>query len=174
MPEENIKYVYRLCPCDRCDVEGIQSWLTDMAAEGLLLAADNVLCGVFTFERKSPQAVVYRLDIAQKRKPRFMEHDDDLTDEELELYRSMGWEHLCQYGDFRIYRSVESDIRELHTESETHAIAVRLLKKKYRNAFIHAILTALFWLLCSHGFLQYGCRMAANCIAEKHRLYFFA
>ena len=72
MSEKKVKHVYRLCPCDRGDVEGIQSWLEDMAMEGLFLADDGVFCGVFTFERGLPKRVIYRLDVAQKRKPRFL------------------------------------------------------------------------------------------------------
>lgn len=162
MSEKAVKHVYRLCPCDRCDVEGIQSWLEDLAAEGLFLAEDGVFCGVFSFERKSPRKVAYRLDVAQKRKPRFMDSGDELTDEELDLYRSMGWEYLLRYGDFRVYRSVERNAPELNTESETHAITISLLKKKHRSSFINAILMALFWLVCSNGFLRYGFRMAAE------------
>ena len=90
MSEMTIKYVHRLCPCDSCDVEGIQSWLEDLAAEGLFLAEDGVFCGVFSFERKSPRRVTYRLDVAQKRKPRFLDSGDELTDVELETYRLMG------------------------------------------------------------------------------------
>lgn len=162
MSEKAVKHVYRLCPCDRCDVEGIQSWLEDLASEGLFLAEDGVFCGVFSFERRSPRKVAYRLDVAQKRKPRFMDSGGELTDEELDLYRSMGWEYLLRYGDFRVYRSMERDATELNTESETHAITINLLKKKHRSSFISAILMALFWLVCSNGFLRYGLRMAAE------------
>ena len=34
MSEKLVKYIHKLCPCDSCDVEGIQSWLEDMAAGG--------------------------------------------------------------------------------------------------------------------------------------------
>ena len=155
------KRVHRLCPCDPCDVEGIQSWLEDLAAQGLFLIKDGVFCGVFTFERRAPQTVAYRLDVAQKQKPRFPESGDELTEEEVELYRAMGWEHLLRYGDFRIYRSAADDVPELHTEGETHAITVGLLKKKYRSAFINAALTAVFFLLCSQSALRYNFRIAA-------------
>jgi len=162
MSEKAVKRVHRLCPCNRCDVEGIQSWLEDMAADGLFLTEDGEFCGIFTFERRSPRKVTYRLDVAQKRKPRFLDSGDELTEEELEIYRSMGWEYLLRYGDFRIYRSVDGDAPELNTEGETHAITISLLKKKHRSSFLNAILSVLFWLLCSHGFLRYGFRMAVE------------
>lgn len=162
MAEKMVKYVHRLCPCDPCDVEGIQSWLEDMAAGGLFLAEDGVFCGIFSFERRSPRKVMYRLDVAQKRKPRFLDSGDELTDEELELYRSMGWEYLLRYGDFRVYRSMERDAPELNTESEIHAITIGLLKQKHRSAFINAVLMTLFWLVFSHSALQYSFQMAVN------------
>ena len=156
------KQVHRLCPCDQSDIEGIQSWLEDMAEQGLFLVEDGVFCGIFTFERKAPRKVAYRLDVAQKRKPRFLESADELSNEEVELYRSMGWEYLLQYGEFRVYRSEMGDAPELNTETETHAITINLLKKKYRRSCVSAILMALLWLVGSNGFLRYGILMAVT------------
>ena len=162
MSEKTIKYVHKLCPCDPCNVEGIQSWLEDMAADGLFLIEDGVFCGVFSFERKSPRKVAYRLDVAQKQKPRFLDSGDELTDEELELYRSTGWEYLLRYSDFRVYRSMERDVPELNTESETHAITIGLLKQKHRSSFIYAVLMALFWVFFAQSALRYTFRIAAS------------
>ena len=145
--KEKKNYVYRLCPCNPCDVEAIQSWLEDLAAEGLFLIREGIFCNVlFTFEPGQPQKVSYRLDVAQKRKARFMDSGDQLTNGELELYREMGWEYLLQYGDFRIYRSLCCGAPELNTESETHAYTINLLKKKQRSSFFGAVVTVLLWL----------------------------
>ena len=162
MSEKMVKYVHRVCPCSPGDVEGIQSWLEDMAGDGLFLVEDGVFCGVFSFERKSPRKVKYRLDVAQKRKPGFLDSGDELTDEEMELYRSMGWEYLLRYGDFRVYRSTERNAPELNTESETHAITIGLLKKKHRSSFVCSIAYAVVFLLFSNGVLRYPYREAAT------------
>ena len=162
MSEKMVKYVHRVCPCSPGDVEGIQSWLEDMAGDGLFLVEDGVFCGVFSFERKSPRKVRYRLDVAQKRKPGFLDSGDELTDEERELYRSMGWEYLLRYGDFRVYRSTERNAPELNTESETHAITIGLLKKKHRSSFVCSIAYAVVFLLFSNGVLRYPYREAAT------------
>ena len=162
MSEKTIKHVHKICPCDPCDVEGIQSWLEDMAAEGLFLIEDGVFCGVFSFERKSPRKTKYRLDVAQKRKPRFLDSGDELTDEELDLYNSMGWEYLLRYGDFRVYRSMERDAPELNTESKIHAITIGLLKQKHRGSFIYAIVYAAMFVLFSNGVLRYPFRETAT------------
>ena len=162
MSEKMVKYVHRLCPCSSCDVEGIQSWLEDLASEGLFLAEDGVFCGVFSFERRSPQKVSYRLDVAQKRKPKFLDSGDELTDEELELYRSMRWEYLLRYGDFRVYRSMERDVPELNTESEIHAMTIGLLKQKHRSSFVYAVVYAAMCLLFSNSVLRYPYRETAS------------
>ncbi len=156
MAEKQTRNVYRLCPCDPCDVERLQSWLEDLAAEGLFLTQDGVFCGVFTFERRTPQRVLYRLDVAQKQKPRFFGGEADLTEEEKETYRSMGWEYLLQYGEFRVYRAAAPDAPELNTESRTHALTIGFLRKKQRRAFITAAIMLLFWLFHTGSALRYS------------------
>ena len=135
--------VYRLCPCDPWDMEGIQSWLEDLSEEGLFLAEDGVCCGVFTFERSQPCRLTYRLDVAQKQKSRFWKSGYELTEEEKELYRAMGWEYLVQYGEFRIYRTADRKAPELNTESQTHAMTMGYLRRDQRNALVHAVLLGI-------------------------------
>ena len=149
------KRYYRLCPCDSHDIEGIQSWLEDLAQEGLFLEEDGVICGMFSFVRGTPARAVYRLDICQKQKPRFFGGSSDLTDEEKELYQAMGWEFLVQYGVFRIYRSTNGNAPELNTETQTHAMTMGYLKKSARRNWITAIGGVLFWLVYSSSALRY-------------------
>ena len=156
------KYVYRLCPCNACDIECIQSWLEDMAAEGLFLIKEGIFCNVlFTFERRQPQKVSYRLDVALKRKARFMDSGDQLTNAELELYRDMGWEYLLQFGDFRIYRALCCGAPELNTESETHAHTINLLKKKQKSEFIWTITALALWHFWDPAGMAFGFKRAA-------------
>ena len=58
---EEPKHVYRLPPCPAYDIEGMESWLSDMAANGLLLSADGFFAGFAIFEKSEPRAVRYRL-----------------------------------------------------------------------------------------------------------------
>lgn len=150
-----MKKSYRICPCDSYDIEGIQSWLEDLAQEGLFLEEDGVFCGVFTFVRGKAERVAYRLDIAQKQKPRFFGGSDGWTEEEKELYRAMGWEFLLQYGEFRIYRALKPDAPELNTESQTHAMTMGFLKRSARSNWIWAIGAVLFWLVFARSALRY-------------------
>lgn len=162
MSEQRTRHVHRLCPCDSYDVEGIQSWLEDLAEEGLFLIKDGVFGGVFSFERRTPQKVSYRLDVAQKRKTGVMDDARNHFGEEVELYRAMGWEYLLSYGEFHIYRATKADAPELNTDTETHAFTISLLKKKQRSAVVRTLLYVLFLILWTQGFLRYGFRMAVS------------
>ncbi len=160
MTKEDKRYVYRICPCDPYDIEGLQSWLEDLALEGLF-PEDDPFCGIFTFERDIGRKVIYRLDAAQKQKPGVFGGGDELSDEEIELYRAMGWEYVLRYRDFRVYRSIDQSAPELNTEPEIHAMTIALMKKRQRSSLMTSILTLALWLLASTSFLRYFHRNAA-------------
>lgn len=163
MTEQTTKYIHRLCPCDRCDIEGLQSWLEDMAAEGLFLIEDGVFCNLFSFVRATPTRTRYRLDVAQKRKPRFFDSGNGLSTEERELYYEMGWEYLLSYGGFHVYRAHKPDAPELNTESETHAITIQLFRKQQRSLLFTALFDILFFgFLYSSRPLGYPFLMAST------------
>ncbi|MBR3767270.1 MAG: DUF2812 domain-containing protein [Clostridia bacterium] len=136
MSEKNI---HRICPCDSYDIEGIQNWLEDMAQEGLLLTKDNVFCDVFTFEKSNPQRAFFRLIPAKK--PRLLSTEQDMSEEEKEVYHSNGFEYLLKYGEFHILRTSKSNATELNTDSNIKTLGI--FKKTQRNAFISAVLMIL-------------------------------
>lgn len=160
MSEEKVRKIHRLCPCAACDVEGIQSWLEDMAAEGLLLTEDDVFCGVFTFERTTPQRMIYRLDVAQKKKSGFFIDTNELTEEEKEAYRSMGWQYILKYGDFRIFRTAQQNAPELNADSQVHAASMGILKKNQRATLIALLIMTAVWFLVAGSTLRFPLRNA--------------
>lgn len=136
----------RICPCNAYDVEAIQTWLEELALEGLLLEKDAVMAGVFTFLRETPRRVTYRLAPAGKTAPGFhadaSEPDEDMT----ELFARMGWEYLTRYRMFYIFRCEDPDAPELHSEPAVQAIAIRSVKKALRLNLISLAILAVFWL----------------------------
>ena len=58
--KEEKKTYYRLVPCPSYDVEGIESWLEDLAEEGLFLTNDGFFCGFGFFHKEEPKKVKYR------------------------------------------------------------------------------------------------------------------
>ena len=104
---------YRLPPCPAYDVEGTESWLSDMAREGLHLAPDGFLLGFAAFERGAPAQVRYRL-AASLRQPGLLDDNGGGPDPEaVELGREMGWEYVARRGDFYLYRTARPGAREL-------------------------------------------------------------
>ena len=150
MSDENIRYTYRICPCFPYDVEGIQTWLEDMASKGLVLEAGGTFLGFFTFRKTVPQKYQYRLAPIQEKKGFFSDTSDGPDDEEQEFSKKCGWEYLVRYGKFYIYRATGNDVRPLHTDPAVHALALEAVKKQQRSAIISAITNFIVCSLVSH------------------------
>lgn len=155
MSDENIRYAYRLCPCFDHDVEGIQTWLEDMAAKGLVLEADGAFLGFFTFRKTTPRKQEYRLAPIQEKKGFFSETSDDPDEEEREFSKECGWEYLVRYGRFYIYRATAEDVRPLHTDPAVHALALEAVKKQQRSAIISTIINFIVVSVVSHELFNF-------------------
>lgn len=132
---------WRICPCRSWDVEGIQTWLEDLAAEGLVLEDDGYFWGMFSFLRTTPRRIVYRLEPVQ-REPSFF--DNESPDEELvETSEQMGWKYLTRYGMFYICCAEDPSAPELHTDPVVQTMALR----KVRKRMLSNVLACLFWLV---------------------------
>lgn len=114
------KKIYRTAPCAKFDIGRIESWLTDMAADGWHLQKRGLL---FVFEKGEPQEVRYRLEPKQD----FGDIDQKPERSIREVYEACGWEAVTDYGSFFIFRAVDEQARELHTDSLVHAASIRRL-----------------------------------------------
>lgn len=137
------RHVYRLPPCPSYDVEGMESWMTDMAKDGLLLTKDGFFAGVATFKQSNPQNLKYRLEAAQKSTSMWADDGGEPDQEAVELSEKYGWEYIAKRGDFYIYRSSEPEARELNTDPEVQAIALNTVRKRQHDAVFRAFL----WLI---------------------------
>lgn len=70
------KFVKKLIPFESCDIPAIQSWLEDMAAQGLFY----VDCGFFCarFEKGEPKKLRYRLDFCDVSLGKIPEEKEEL------------------------------------------------------------------------------------------------
>ena len=122
---EKVKRIRRLAPCPAYDVEKIESWLSDMAKEGWVLEKDGDFFGWLAFQKAAPQAVQYRLE-PKKDGTGF----GDVPDVEIqELCEEYGWEYVDSYGAFFIYRSKGPDVREMNTDLQVQAAALKAGQK---------------------------------------------
>ena len=120
------KTMRRLPPCAVLDIERLESWLTDMAAEGWHLKDTRGLWSLcFVFEKGEPRNVRYRLE------PGRGAFDDDKPDYHArEFFKDMGWEAVSGYGQFFIFRAVSGDVPELNTDPAVQLIAMKKLRRK--------------------------------------------
>lgn len=133
------KYTFRLPPCPSYDIEGMEAWLEDMAAEGLHLARDGFVLGFARFERAEPRKARYRLEAAKP--ANFLTDAEEPDGEARKLSRAYGWEFVARRDRFYVYRSHHPDAREMNTDPAVHALALNVLRK--RRYLITGLLVSL-------------------------------
>ncbi len=144
MAEENIRYVYRPVPCPAYDVEGTESWLSDLAAEGLVLSSDGFFLGFGIFVRGEPTQIRYRLEAAE-RGTDLLGSGDAPQDEAIELSESLGWRYVTRRGDFYVYASDSPNVRELNTDPAVQALALEQVVRRLRVSVLSLIFELLFF-----------------------------
>ena len=140
----------RICclpPCPPYDVEGMESWLGDMAARGWRLDPDDFFLGLAGFTRVEPAPVRYRLEASPKRVSAW-DDDGGIPDlEAWELNTEYGWEYAGRRGQFFIYRSADPGAMELHTDPQVQALAVKAVERRQLRSLICLIaILAVHWL----------------------------
>ena len=113
--------VRRLVPCPPYDVEACESWLGDMAEQGLMLERWGPTKA--RFRRETPRPVRYRLTAARlKATPLFNRPDAG----EEEVYEEAGWHFICRQDEFYIYACDDPDAPELHTDPAVQAMSLKM------------------------------------------------
>ena len=140
---EEMNTYYRLVPCPSYDVEGMESWLEDLAEEGLFLSKAGFFFGFGFFHKEEPKKAKYRLQVNEIQGSILWSDGEEPEEEQKELSEALGWEFVTGWGEFYIYRSVKEDVRELNTEPEVQAITMKQVQKRQ----LHSILTCLMWTI---------------------------
>lgn len=130
-----MKLVKKLFPVNIYDIVATESYLKDMAAEGLFFKK----LGIFAyFEKAEPEKVTYRLGPLTKaeKKP---------SEEILEDYKRYGWEYVCTIAKlFHVYISKEKQPTEIHTDPITQGYTYEYLNKKLKfSAILCGVLLCL-------------------------------
>lgn len=137
------KTVYRYPPCPDYDVEAMESWLSDMAAKGLVLTRDGFFFGFGIFEKTEPKTMRYRLEAAKYSSSTLNEFQP--AEEAQELSEAMGWRFVASRGNFHIYCTDDPEARELHTDPRVQAITLGAVRKRIiRDIVIEFIWIVLF------------------------------
>jgi len=139
--------IYRLPPCPSYDVEGMESWLTDMARRGLVLAKDGIWVGIAKFERTKPRWMRYRLEAAPRSTSMWADHWGEPDPDAVALNGEYGWEYVAKRGEFYIYFSTDPEARELNTDTKVQAIAINAVRKRQETAVFQTFIWMLLYLL---------------------------
>lgn len=166
--KEEKKTYYRLAPCPSYDVEGLESWLEDMAEEGLFLTNDGFFCGFGFFHRDEPRKAKYRLQASESQGGFFSDSYEPLNEEQ-ELSKAFGWEYVTSHGEFYIYRSISENVRELNTDPEVQAITMKLMQKRQ----YHSVVNCLLWLVL-YPLLKKNGALIAPMLYMKSWFYLFS
>ena len=142
------QYVYRRPPYPAYDMEGIESWLEDLIADGLWLDKDGYVFGFMQFQPGAPKKLKYRLEPIEKL--RIIGQTPPPPTEALELFKEFGWEYLGIFYDYYIYRSLEETSVEMNTDPALQAMALRHVRRRSGIFLaVGAMITALFFLILS-------------------------
>ena len=137
------RLIHRICPCFANNIEGMQSWLEDLATEGLFLEPEGRTLTVFSFRRGAPQKVRYRMEAVESRG--FWSASDGPDPDMRETFAQMGWEYLVYFGSFHIYRCSDPLAPELNTDPAVQAATLQSLKKQQRGSTAYAVLYPLVY-----------------------------
>ena len=128
--------IRRLPPCPPYDVEGMESWLSDMAAQGWQMEKKTLLFDLIAFQKAAPQSVRYRLEAAPARASYTDKNDGNPEPEALELNAEQGWEYVGRRDQFYIYRNESPAQRELNTDPRVQALTLKAVQKRQVKDFI--------------------------------------
>lgn len=143
--KEKVRKIRRFAPCSICDVERLESWLTDMAAQGWHLKEVTFRQQMFVFEAGEAKNVRYRLEAGKRwgddEKPEYTAQ---------KFFADCGWESVSSYGRFFIFRSLTPDAPELNTDPAVQLMSMKWLRRKVVTDLLFtllmmAVLLALLW-----------------------------
>lgn len=139
----NANLIRMYAPCSIMDVEAMQTWLEDMAMEGLLLKKRGN-ANAFLFYKIEPLKIRYRLTPVSNE----LEHWNQEPDfEGRTLADAFGWDYVCTLGYFHVYRSYNEEDRELNTDPAVHAETLYQLRRKAMRAACAALASPVLYVL---------------------------
>ena len=149
-----MKRVRKFTPVSMYDARGLESWLEDMAKQGLFLKKFGAVWCVF--ERGPARALRCRVEPVRER-----DGDDLLGRSPMkELYQDFGWSYTANIGNAMfIFSTEDENAPELHTDPELQSGLWKKLYRQARRSFrfqlflLAVILTALCAQLWNGGFI---------------------
>lgn len=161
-----MKYKRKRIPVNLMNIPAMESWLSDMVAEGYYLHSVGTYFAKFT--EGEPRKLAYRIEplpvedhgfyVNNIRNAFSAEKDGKkpLTVEEknrrmTELYDEFGWEQVCKLSQlFCIFRAKEEDTPELHTDPVAQSEAYERIYQRQKKGLLLTLpffLAMILWCL---------------------------
>lgn len=118
-------YKRKWTPVEPYEIGALESWFSDLSAEGLHLHDVNALHALF--EEKEPHRMMYHIE------PKNPYHDSRPPIPQLERYEEKGWSFVCTLEPHFYIFSAEKDTPALHENSEKEDI---LYAKHTKGGFL--------------------------------------
>ena len=130
-------YIRRFIPVDSLDIAAMESWLADMAEDGLFLVSFGAYFA--HFESRPPRKAAYRLEPASSL---YLTPDE----KKLEILDEFGWEYVASVDKyFHVFRAKTEDAPEIHTDPAVQAEAYEKLYRSQRNWGIPYVLASVLF-----------------------------
>ena len=141
---KNKDIICRMPPCPNWDIPSMQSWLEDMAQQGWLLKYPRHRQLTLEFHRTEPQPIRYRMEPTPK-----LQWSEDAypEDEQMHLYAQLGWDFVCYYDGFFIYRCTDPAAPELNTDPSLEALMLKKWKKRKAWGFLCPVFVLLVFVI---------------------------
>ncbi len=139
----------RLIPCAAYDVEAMESWLGDQAAEGWFLEEEGIVGPWACFVSGPPRRTAYRLTSSLSA-PELIGPDEEARD----LSAAYGWKYLAKRKEFYIYRATGEHWGEMDTDPRTQALILRAVRRRTIGTVITLLVMGLgypLFLLAKDG-----------------------
>ena len=131
-------YIRRFIPVDSLDIAAMESWLADMAEDGLFLVSFGAYFA--HFESRPPRKAAYRLEPASSL---YLTPDE----KKLEILDEFGWEYVASVDKyFHVFRAKTEVAPEIHTDPAVQAEAYEKLYRSQRNWGIPYVLASVVFL----------------------------
>lgn len=153
-----MKHTYKFIPANTFDFPAIESWLEDMAAEGLFLVSLNATYG--KFRKGKPKKLTYRIEIVQY-------FDTTPPPKMAAIYEELGWQFVTPYLEKGFLFCAEGkNPVELHTDP---IIQSKTVEDLYNSEKKLAICTIVILLLVFVSILGLIWKHLAHNLARPFR-----
>lgn len=119
-----MKYVRKLIPVEPYEIDALESWFSDLSAEGLHLYAANTFFA--TFEEKEEKRMIYRMEAKLDGLP------DRPADKEKDSHKGKGWEFVTELGKYFFIYSAEEGTADYFDDPTEESKCYQTYAKKER------------------------------------------